>query len=185
MVPVHRVLEVLFHGIDNIEQQRAVFLSVVGPAPYKLLRNLTLRYKFKQRITKSGETVAAFVTELGSIAEFCNFDTSIEDLLHDEIMCGINDDGIQQKLFAEKTLTYQRALEPSQGLETAAKNVKELKIGRRELEGVVVKQEVNKVSHEKRKSKPPTVTITCYRCGTLGHLATQCKFKEAICHQCK
>ena len=77
-------------------------------------------------------------------------------------MCGINEDGIQQKLFAEKALTYQRALELSRGLETAAKSVKELKIGRRDLDGVVVKQEVNKVSHEKRKSKPPTDTITCY-----------------------
>ena len=82
--------------------------------------------------------VASFVTELRSIAEFCDFCTSLEDMLHNQIMCGINDDGIQQKLFAEKTLTYQRALELSQGLETAAKNIKELKIGRRELEGVVV-----------------------------------------------
>ena len=123
------------------------------------------------------------MTEVRS--KFCNFCTSLEDMLHNQIMCGINDHGIQQKLFAEKTLTYQRALKLSRSLETAAKNVKELKIGRRELEGVVVKQEVNKVSHEKRKSKPPTVTIMCYRCGTPGHLATQCKFKEAICHQCK
>ena len=59
MVPVHRVLEVLFHGIDNTEQQRAVFLSVVGPVPYKLLRNMTLRYKFNKRIRKPGELVRA------------------------------------------------------------------------------------------------------------------------------
>ena len=152
------------NGIDDAERQRAVFLSVMGPAPYKLQRNLispdkpdektfaelvevltkhynlqpseTLqRYKFKQRIRKPGETVATFVAELRSIAEFCNFGASLEDMLHDQIVCGINEDGIQQKLFAEKTLTYQRALELSRGLETAAKSVKELKIGRRDLDG--------------------------------------------------
>ena len=34
------------------------------------------RYKFKQRMRKPGETVATFVAELRSIAEFCNFGVS-------------------------------------------------------------------------------------------------------------
>ena len=70
---------------------------------------------------KPGETVATFVAELRSIAEFCNFGASLEDILRDQIVCGIS---IQQKLFAEKALTYHRALELSRGLETAAKSVK-------------------------------------------------------------
>ena len=146
---------------------------------YNSLPSETLqRYRFKQRIRKPGETVAAFVAEL------CNLGVSLEDMLHDQIVCGINDDGIQQKLFVEKTLTYERVLELFRGLEMAAKNVKELKTGRQEVEGVVVKQEVNKVSCEK-KSKHPTSTVTCYRCGNPGHLETQCKYKEATCHFCK
>ena len=181
----------------------------MGPAPYKVLRNQispdqpdektfpelvevltkhynpqqseTLqRYKFKQRIRKPGETVATLVAELRSIAEFCNFGASLEDTLRDQIMCGINEDGIQQKLFAEKTLTYQRALEIFRGLGTAAKSVKELKIGRRDLDGVVVKQEVNKVSHKKRKSKSPTATITCYRCGILQHSAKEAGYMPPV-----
>ena len=63
-------------------------------------------------------------------------------------------------MFAEK-LSLTRELWSYPDLETAAKNVKELKIGRHDLDGVFVKQEVNKVSHQKRKSKPPTATITC------------------------
>ena len=30
----------LANGIDEVEKKRAVFLSVIGPAAYKLLRNL-------------------------------------------------------------------------------------------------------------------------------------------------
>ena len=41
-------------------------------------------------------------------------------------MCGINDDTIQKKLLAEAKLTYTKALELAQGLETAAQNVKEI-----------------------------------------------------------
>ena len=70
--------------------------------------------------------------------------------------------GIQQKLFAEKTLTYQRDLELSWGLETAAMSVKKLKIGMRDLDGVVVKQKVSKVSHEKRKSNLPLLLSTVW-----------------------
>ena len=41
-------------------------------------------------------------------------------------MCSINNDQIQQTLLSEKGLIYKKALELSQGLETAAKNIPEL-----------------------------------------------------------
>ena len=175
------------NGITDADKKRAVFLSVVGPASYKLLRNLisparpdektfeelvevlqnhyspkpseTLqRYRFKQRSRKPGETVAAFVADLRSIAEYCNFGASLEESLRDQIVCGINDSSIQQKLFAEKNLTYKRALELSRGLEAAAKNVKELKTGKPEEEVTVKKEEVHKISRQKKKP-PAAATI--------------------------
>ena len=45
-------------------------------------------------------------------------------MLRDHIVCSINQ--IQQTLLSEKGLTYKKALELSQGLETAAKNIHEL-----------------------------------------------------------
>ena len=47
-------------------------------------------------------------------------------MLRDRILCGINDDTIQKKLLAEVNLTYTKALEWAQGLETAAQNVKKI-----------------------------------------------------------
>ena len=47
-------------------------------------------------------------------------------MLRDHIVCSINDDQIQQTLLSEKGPTYKKALELSQGLETAAKNIPEL-----------------------------------------------------------
>ena len=41
-------------------------------------------------------------------------------------MCGINDESIQRRLLAETALTFKKALELAQGMETAAKDVLEM-----------------------------------------------------------
>ena len=57
------------------------------------------------------------------LAGFCNFGTTLDNMLHN---WGINSGKIQQRLLAEKTLTLTTAIELAQGMETAAKSVKEL-----------------------------------------------------------
>ena len=111
------------NGITNIDKKRSVLLSAIGPAPYKLLTSLlsphkpgeksyeelvTLltehynlapseiveRYKFHTRMRHEGETVSTFVVELRSLARYCKFGASLNDLLRDRIVCGINDENI-------------------------------------------------------------------------------------------
>ena len=144
------------NGITAADKKRAVLLAVVGPATYTVLRNLisptkpgevsysdivkTLtdhfspapseivqRFKFNCRARKPGESVATYVAELRAIAEFCNFGGTLEDMLRDRLVCGINDSAIQRRLLAEPKLTFKKALDLSRGLETAARNVEELK----------------------------------------------------------
>jgi len=47
-------------------------------------------------------------------------------MLRDHIVCGINDDTIQWCLLAEPRLTFKKALEIAQGIETANMNMQEL-----------------------------------------------------------
>ena len=75
------------------------------------------------------------------------------------------------------------ALELSQGLETAALNVKELKpLIKREPDdvstGLNTKQNVYEVSTTEKRWGSSTDTVTCFPCGIAGHLAPQCKLKE-------
>ena len=143
------------NDIVDAEKKRAVFLSVVGPATYKLLGDLLApaksgdksyeelvevvtnhcnptpskiveRFKFHTRFRRPGESVATYVSELRSLARFCKFGSSLEDMLRDRIVCGINNDNIQKRLLAEAKLTYAKALELAQGLETATRNMKEI-----------------------------------------------------------
>ena len=109
------------NGIAD-EKKRVVFLSVVGAATYKTLRNLLSPtkpneksydelvavltkhfkpapseiFKFHSRSRKPGESVATFIAELRSLAEFCNFGDTLEPMLRDRIVCGIDDDVLQK-----------------------------------------------------------------------------------------
>jgi len=78
------------------------------------------------RVRKSSESIATYVSELRTIAKNCNFGDTLETMLRDRLMCGVNDAIIQRRLLAEKALTFKKAMELSQSMESAAKNVKEL-----------------------------------------------------------
>jgi len=137
--------------VSTDAKKRSILLSVMGPSAYKLLRSLVSpdkpgeksyeelvtamklhhnpvpseivqRYKFNCRFRREGESVAKFVSELRSLAEFCNYGATLDDMLRDRLVCGIHDDHIQRRLLAEEKLTFQKAMEIAVAMETAASN---------------------------------------------------------------
>ncbi len=114
---------------------------MVGPAAYKLLRSLLApikpdertfeqlteilanhyspppseviqRYRFNSRTRAVGESVAAYVVELRRLAEFCNYGGSLNKMLRDRLVSGVNNEAIQKKLLSERDLTYMIVLWP-------------------------------------------------------------------------
>ena len=202
------------NSITTAEKKRAIFLSVVGAATYKVLRNLISpelpseksydelvsvleqhynpapseiveRFRFYCRTRKPGESVANFLAQLRSLATRCNYGDSLENMLRDRLVCGINDDSIQKRLLAERNLTYKRAVELARGLETADRNVKLLKSGatshiKRETP-LQDSPQVNRVASNKGST-----AVICYRCGIAGHTVEQCRYsKDIVCHGCR
>ncbi len=179
-----------------------MFLTLVGPATYKLLRSLiapanptdkTLaqlvevlanhyspkpseimqRYRFYSRTRKTGESVANYVAALRSLGRDCKFGATLETMLRDRLACGINNSSIQKKLLGEHDLTFARALAIAEASEAADRDLHEMKPPRSD-----IKEEETYV--HQMQSKPPT----CYRCGTTGHLANECRHKDKVCHNC-
>ena len=211
-------------GDENKDKRRSTFLTVVGAAPYKLLRSLLApkkvddktfeqlteilanhyspppsevvqRYRFNLRMRAPGESVATYVAELRRLAEFCNYGDSLKKMLRDRLVVGMNHERIQERLLAEKDLTFERALDIAQGSEEAGRNLREIRNQKIQPSSVTVKQEpVNKVqprSEKPRSSRYPETQNSdarekpCYRCGGTNHKARDCKFREQYCRKCE
>lgn len=139
--------------IASEDIQRAILLTNVGPATYRLIKTLSLPrkptdYSFSDlvKIVKShfhpkpspimkrfewsqqeGETVGVFVAALRSIAEHCEYPEDIlNDMLRDRIVCGLRDKAVQRGLLKESKLTYQLALDTALAAEVAANDAKQL-----------------------------------------------------------
>ena len=65
-----------------------------------------------------------YVAELRNLSRFCNYETRVDTEIRDQLVCGINDVGVQRKLLSEKELTFKRAVELAIGVETAERESK-------------------------------------------------------------
>lgn len=195
------------NGIDDGDKQRAILISVVGPATYKLIRNLvspdkpssktyselkTLmkehfnpkpseivqRYKFDSRSRQSTETVSAYVAELRRLAHDCNYGTTLEQMLRERLVCGINDNRIQRRLLSETDLTFEKAFKIAVAAEAASKNVQDLHKAPLACNSMKTEGSLKKEGDWRKRDKE------CYRCQGKQHSAAECKFKEAKCHCC-
>lgn len=213
----------------------AILCANVGPKTYHVMKNLCLpakpsdksfsdlkklikdHYKpkiseasasliFHNRTQKTSESIQVFVAELRRLAGPCNYGDSLQRILRDRFITGINDKDIQQKILAveDKDLTFEKAYNIAVAHEAAVRNVRELQRGGQEDESKVNfarsnsarrKQHTPKAGHlpsekekrslpkekrnEKRKQKPDK----CFRCGN-NHNPNVCWYKSKECHQC-
>ena len=142
------------------------------PAPSEIMR----RYRFNSRIRRKGESVATYVSELRGLAQFLNYGESLETMLRDRLVCGINDESIQRRLLAESTLTFKKAFELAQGMEAASKDVREMLGAPQPPSAGQPPEEIHVVSKK--------TEFVCYRCGQAGHNPANCTFRTAQCHKC-
>jgi len=82
-------------------------------------------------------------------------------------------------------LSFKTALELAQGMELAAKNVKELTMPAQDplstaRPTTVAQNPINQIG-DNTANKPQSI---CYRCGKVGYYASFCKYKETICNKC-
>ena len=105
-------------------------LSIIGPKYYTLLKNLCAptkpstmtfaeliqkltehlspklseiaeRFRFHKRDQAAGENVTDYIAELRRLAIHCNFGDSLNKTLRNRFVCGLKQEHIQKRLFAE------------------------------------------------------------------------------------
>ena len=148
------------------------------------------RYKFRQRKQDAQEKVAEYVANLKKLAKGCNFGEKLEENLRDQLVFGLKNDTIRQRLFAETKLDYATAYSLAVSLEAAEVNA-----------GLMHEKEtmMNKLSTSRNSrffkdrqprrsdggcSHPGSKRKRCGHCGKDNHEEVQCFFRQAICHVC-
>ena len=140
---------------------------------------------------KPGETILELAARIRQAAATCDF-SAIEDPLDEALrthfICSIHNEAVLKALFKVKDneLTFSRAIEIAVETEDTVKVAKETVFGSKP-------QPVSKVNVQKLKSKSAVGTskdlskpkVKCYRSGNANHVATDCRFKDAICNYCK
>ena len=143
----------------------AALVSHFNPTPSPIVQ----RFKFHSHSCEPGESVVVFVSQLHALSEHYNFNDSLEDMLRDRIVCSINVNTIQRRLSAERELSFKKAMEVAQSMETVSRGVKErLKPSSstktsRGLTGILKVNQLPCI-----KDKPP---MSCHRYGKPGHRA--------------
>ena len=72
------------------------------------------------RNRKLGESISQYMAELRRLSQYCEHGDSVESMLRDRLVCGVNHDRMQQRLLSEgANLTLQKAMDISLSLESA------------------------------------------------------------------
>ena len=99
-------------------------------------------------------------------------------MLRDHLVCGMNDTRIQRCHLSEPDLTFQKAFELIQAMESADKDTQDV---RKAIE------QPTQIHYVQKKTPPansyPSSAVKCYHCGG-SHLAMECTFRNSTCHFC-
>ena len=196
----------MVNGINEEAKRKGLFLSMLGSKGYKLVRSLAQnkpadksydelkdlleghlnpkpnkiaqRFKFFKRDRRHGESVVQYMAELRKLSEHCEFGGNLDESMRDRLVCGLNNERMQQKLLTMRDLTLKTAIETAVGIELAVAAAKELQgAGSTDSPG-----EIHKVEW---RSGEDTGKVDCYRCGSYKHMADICPFKSATCFKCQ
>ncbi|XP_049523817.1 uncharacterized protein LOC119453999 [Dermacentor silvarum] len=194
------------------EKKLAVFLSVIGPRTYEVLKSLvvpavpgdksfeevtvllTKHYspscsviaelcKFNKRAQEEQESVEDFIVALKHLARKCDFGLFLQDALRDRLVAGIRREETQLALFAEDSLTFEKACKIALDREQAARQTALLHAEGKEatLHAMAIRVQGTEKKLKLRKFKD--VKRICEGCGK-AHAASVCWYKNVQCHSC-
>ena len=187
----------LLHCAGQDVQDIFVTLRDPGPAPdgetqyAKAMRlldahflpqvNIPLeRHQFRQAKQEESETADQFVTRLFQLSENCDFGTSKEEQIHDQLIDKCRSHNLRKKLLAVGgKLTLQKARDIARSMEAAESQARSIESDSRS-------GNVNSLEREYFDS-PKSGGGHFYRCGLEGHFARdpECKARLATCMKCK
>ena len=133
------------------------------------------RHVFRQLAPTEGEPVDKFVVRLRQQARHCNFGTSLDDNLRDQLIEKLTDRELKKKLLETRNITLADVLEKARASEAAGQQMKYMAGG----------SDVNAIRKKGEKTADHGEKI-CYSCGKSGHFSRDscCPAKGRKCAKC-
>ncbi|KAK8761269.1 hypothetical protein V5799_027469 [Amblyomma americanum] len=157
------------------------------------------RARFQRRDQLERETASAYIAALKKLAAHCDFGTltttgtrqerdaassanttmpPLDVMLRDRFVSGLSDESLQQRMFSEKDLTFNKAYDIAVRADSAGHQQREM---RRNTEPV------HQTSNQVRKTSVVTKSVKkaqrCWRCDD-QHIPQECRFQSATCNFC-
>lgn len=102
----------------TFDEITAIMSRHLQPTPNELAE----RYKFRCRKQRQTESISEYVAVLKKMSKSCEFGVCLEENLRDQLVCGIYNDTIRQRLFAESKLDFAKAYTLALSIEAAEKD---------------------------------------------------------------
>ena len=137
------------------------------------------RFRFYNRQQRVGESIAEYVSELRRISKNCQFGEQLCTALRDQLVSGLFQGTIQQKLLKEANLTLEKAIRIAQAAETLRLETQTLRRGGitclayKQTDRAVEKAFTIKKTSGSKYSQPGGLNRVCYRCSESGHDAAK------------
>ncbi|XP_041842184.1 uncharacterized protein LOC121640472 [Melanotaenia boesemani] len=142
------------------------------------------RYVFRSRVQHPEEAFDVFVTDLRLKAQFCEFGQLKDSMIRDQIVYGVNDKRMRERLLREAKLTLEDAERMCQATELAQQHAKTLNDSSVANENATVAVVKNKTQrHVAQNKNSDDVLYYCRRCGG-KHKPRQCPAYGKKCVKC-
>ena len=187
------------------------FLAVIGPDPYKLLKNLcdpenpntktftrlsqllqehfqptriviAKRHKFWTASQEEGEIVSEFLVRLKKLASRCSFGAFLSQALRDRFVSGLH----PKMSRTPRHLLSIRELTYSMAHDKCIADEMAGKANIEHMEDSAYSDaEVQQVSFRRNVEPNSKRADKCKSCGSTQHVSDSCRFKNATCHNCR
>ncbi|KAG8125219.1 hypothetical protein E2320_020520 [Naja naja] len=98
------------------EELQEVLGNHYAPKPSRIAH----RHAFRQRTQAENESISEYVAALHSAALHCGFRDQLDDMLLDQLVCGVRDLRLQRRLLAKADLTLKQGIEEAQAAELSS-----------------------------------------------------------------
>ncbi|XP_075721992.1 uncharacterized protein LOC142765218 [Rhipicephalus microplus] len=115
-------------------------------------------FRFFNRCQLDGESVQKFITEIHRIADNWDFDTMLDRMLRDRIVCGIRSSALQKQMLTKKDMTLEDAETMALTAEAAESDARKM---------VSEASVVLRIKAQSSTSKE--ALAKCGRCGSMRH----------------